>query len=116
MVVSDWVCTLGTFAAFVFGMFTGRNIGRSEFLQKGWDEEYKHGTRTCIYSFQFLDFSDVEAEDVAGDPAGATLVNKYTAEKFLEDYTQGGWEVVSMIPFKGEKDNQYLLLLKKTSH
>jgi hypothetical protein len=118
MVVSDWFCGVGTVAAFFFGMFTGRNIGRSEFLEKGYDEGYKHGAITSMteYSFEFLDFSSVEAEDVAGDAAGAALVNKYTAEKLLDDCTQGGWEVVSMVPFKGEKENQYLVLLKKTSH
>ncbi len=68
------------------------------------------------YSFEFLDFSGFELQDITGDAAGAVLVSKYTAEKLLNDCAQGGWEVVSIVPFKGEKDNQYLVLLKKTSH
>jgi len=57
------------------------------------------------YSFDVLDFSGIEPEDIEAD-----LRNN---NKKLNEYAAAGWRVISLVPYKADKENQFLALLGK---
>jgi hypothetical protein len=57
------------------------------------------------YIFDVLDFSGIEPEDIEADLRDNN--------KKLNEYAAGGWKVISLVPYKAEKENQFLVLLGK---
>lgn len=57
------------------------------------------------YFFDILDFNGVEPEDIE--------VDLRDNNKKLSEFAAGGWTVISLVPYKAEKDNQFLVLLGK---